>query len=195
MPICWSKRELVNAGRWAWVLLATLFLSIPCHAAGESPIRSIKVDYQGDTYITDAVMYAPVQIAVAWDVLTDFDHMANWVPNVKESKVLKRENSSVTIEQRGTAKFGAASFGYVTERHLDMDKPSLSIKSVQTKGNLKRVESLMKLEPDGSGTRLVYHIEIIPSLIASAVMSKSFLEHEITEQFTAIIGEMTKRAQ
>ena len=90
MLICWSKPEPVNAGRWAWVLLATLFLAIPCHAAGESPIRSIKVDYQGDTYITDAVMYAPVQIAVAWDVLTDFDHMANWVPNVKESKVLKR---------------------------------------------------------------------------------------------------------
>ena len=139
-------------------------------------------------------MYAPVQSAVAWDVLTDFDHMANWVPNVKESKVLKRENNSVTIEQRGTAKFGAASFNYVTERQLEMNKP-LSIKSVQTKGSLKRVESLMKVEPDGNGTRLVYHIEIVPNLLASAVMSKSFLEHEITEQFTAIIGEMTKRAQ
>lgn len=194
MLICWSKREWVNPDRWASAFLAALFMAIPCHAAGESPIRSITVVYEGDTYITDAVMYAPVQGAVAWDVLTDFDRMANWVPNVKESKVLKRENNSVTIEQRGQAKFGAASFNYVTERQLEMNKP-LSIKSVQTKGSLKRVESLMKVEPDGNGTRLVYHIEIIPNLLASAVMSKSFLEHEITEQFTAIIGEMTKRAQ
>ena len=194
MHICRAKTELLAPIRWGWALFATLMLAFPCHAAGDSPIRSITVKYEGDTYITDAVMFAPVQTALAWDVLTDFDHMAQWVPNVVESKVLKRENNSVTIEQRGQAKFGAASFPYVTERQMEMNKP-LTIRSVQVKGNLKRVESLMKLDADGNGTRLTYHIEIVPSFMASTVMSKSFLEHEIAEQFTAIIGEMTRRAK
>ena len=42
---------------------------------------------------------------------------------------------------------------------------------------------------------MTYDLEMVPSLLAGSVMSKSLLEHEITEQFGAIVGEMTRRAQ
>ena len=179
---------------WGALFLATFMMTLAGHAAGDSPIRSINVTYDGETYFCDAVMFAPVPLAVAWEVLTDFDHMAEWVPNVRESKVLKREGNSTMIEQRGLAKFGAASFPYVTERHIEMNSPT-TIRSTQAKGSLRKVESLMTLELDGKSTRLKYHLEIVPSLLASAVMSKSFLEHELAEQFTAIVGEMTRRTR
>jgi carbon monoxide dehydrogenase subunit G len=194
MTIWRSKPGLATMNAWGYLLLATLTLAGNGAIAAESPIRSVDVTYDGETYVLDAVMFAPVAQAVAWDVLTDFDHMAQWVPNVTESKVLKREDSSVTIEQRGVARYGALSFPYTTERKIDLS-PATAIKSVQTKGSLRRVESMMLLEPDGNGTRLSYHIEIIPSFLASTIMSKKFLEHEIGEQFGAIIGEMTRRAQ
>jgi hypothetical protein len=38
-----------------------------------------------------------------------------------------------------------------------------------------------------------YELEVVPSILASAVMSKDFLQYEIEEQFTAIVGEMVKR--
>ena len=59
---------------------------------------------------------------------------------------------------------------------------------------MRRVESTILLEPDGKGTRINYHLEIVPSLVASTIMSRAFLEHEVTEQFTAIVGEMVRRA-
>lgn len=180
--------------RWGRLLLVLTLLSLSIQAAGESPVRSISVTSAGATYVCDAVMFAPVPPAVAWEVLTDFEHMADWVPNVGASRVLKRENDSATIEQRGTAKFGVASFAYTTERRIEMNKPVV-IRSTQIKGSLRRVESLMTLEPDGKGTRLNYHLEVVPSLLVRAVMSRSFLEHEIAEQFGAIVGEMTRRAQ
>jgi hypothetical protein len=194
MLICWLKRKLVNRRRLAWSLVAALMLAFPCHGAGDSAIRSINVARDGETYVTDAVMFAPVPVQVAWDVLTDFEHMPGWVPNLRESKVLKIENNTVTLQQSGVAKFGAASFPYVTERQLEMNKP-LAIRSTQLKGSLRRVDSLMKLESEGNGTRLTYHLEIVPNLLAGTVMSKSFFEHEIPEQFGAIIGEMTRRRQ
>jgi len=161
--------------------------------AAESPIRAIDVTYDGDTYVLNAVMFAPVAQAVAWEVLTDFEHMTQWVPNVAESKVLKRDDNSVTIEQRGVAKYGAVSFPYVTERKIEL-KPLGSIMSMQTKGSLRRVASTLLLQTEGKGTRLTYHLEIEPSLLASALLSKEFLQHELGEQFTAIIGEMVRRA-
>jgi len=175
------------------MLAAMLILASNPGRAADSPIRSIDVTYDGETYVLNAVMFAPVAQAVAWEVLTDFDHMAGWVPNVTESKVLKRDDASITVEQRGVAKYGALSFPYDTERKLDL-KPKATIDSTQIKGSLRRVVSTMMLEPDGKGTRLTYHLEIVPSLLAGALLSKEFVQHEISEQFTAIIAEMVRRA-
>jgi ribosome-associated toxin RatA of RatAB toxin-antitoxin module len=192
MPIWRSKRGFATRNAWVCLLATMLLAGSPTFAA-DSPIRSIDVAYDGDTYVLNAVMFAPVAQSIAWDVLTDFDHMAQWVPNVSESKVLKREDTTVTIEQRGVAKYGAISFPYTTERKIEL-KPQGSINSTQLKGSLRRVVSTMVIEPDGKGTRLTYHLEIVPSLLASALLSKDFLQHELGEQFGAIIGEMVRRA-
>jgi carbon monoxide dehydrogenase subunit G len=178
---------------WGWLFAATLVLAGNASSESDSPIRAVDVTYDGDTYVLNAVMFAPVAQAVAWDVLTDFDHMAQWVPNVAESKIVKRDDKSVTIEQHGVAKYGAVSFPYVTERRLEL-KPMGSIMSMQTKGSLRRVASTLLLQTEGKGTRITYHLEIEPSLLASALLSKDFLQHEVGEQFTAIIGEMVRRA-
>jgi hypothetical protein len=176
------------------LLLALLMLVGAASAAAvDSPIRTIEVTHEGETYVVNSVMFAPVGQSVAWDVLTDFDKLAGWVPNVAQSKATKREENTVFVEQRGVAKFGAASFPYVTERKIDLT-PQTAIKTTQLKGSLRRVESSILLEPDGKGTRIKYHLEVVPSVLASTVMSRQFLEHEVTEQFTAIVGEMVRRA-
>lgn len=189
-----SKPEGMARGLGVCLMLALLLATTAATAAAaDSPIKSIDVARDGDAYVVNAVMFAPVAQSIAWDVLTDFDNMQGWVPNVTQSKATKREENSVIVEQRGVAKFGAASFPYVTERKIDMAKPS-SIKTTQLKGSMRRVESTLHLEPDGKGTKINYHLEIVPSVLASTVMSKPFLEHEVTEQFTAIVGEMVRRS-
>lgn len=193
MPMWRSKTGFATRSSWGWLLAATLVLAASPSFAADPPIRSIDVTYDGETYVLNAVMFAPVAQAIAWDVLTDFDHQAQWVPNVSESKVLKREGNTVTIAQRGVAKYGVVSFPYDTERKLDL-KPQGAINSLQVKGSLRRVASTMVLEPEGKGTRLTYHLEIVPSLLASALLSKAFVAQEIGEQFEAIIGEMVRRA-
>ena len=177
-----------------YLLVAMLLVASYPAVAAESPIRKLDVTYEGDAYIVNAIFVAAAPPNIAWDVLTDFDRLAKWVPNVAESKVIKREDAAVTVEQRGVAKYGAASFPYVTERRIELRPPS-GIKTAQIKGNMRRVESTIMLEAEGNGTRIVYHLEIVPSLIAGAVMSKQFVEHETGEQFTAIVGEMVRRVQ
>jgi carbon monoxide dehydrogenase subunit G len=160
--------------------------------AAESPIRSIDIAQDSDRYIANVVMFAPVPINVAWDVLVDFDHMARWVPNVRESKATATEGNTVTVEQRGVAKFGIASFPYVSVRQMQLD-PQKTVRATQVKGSMRSLESLMTVAADGGGTRLTYHLEMVPSGLAATVLSKEFLQHELTEQFTAIVEEMVRR--
>ena len=171
---------------------ALVVLPLTAHAAAVTPIRGIDISEEGGGYVADVVMFAPVPVGVAWAVLTDFDHMASWVPNLRDSKVVATESNIVTIEQRGTAKFGIASFPYVSVRQMTLD-PQRTVRAKQIKGSMKRLESLMTLTSEDNGTRLTYRLQMVPSALASAVLSKDMLEHELTEQFTAIIEEMTRR--
>jgi carbon monoxide dehydrogenase subunit G len=174
------------------VLPALLFAATA--AGAQSPIRSIDVSEKDDGYVAELVMFAPVPTSVAWDVLTDFDKMAGWVPNVRESKVLARDGNTLEIEQRGVAKFGVASFPYVSTRKMVLDPPK-TVLATQMKGSMKRLQSLMKVSAEGSGTQLNYRLELVPAGLAALALSKDFLKHELTEQFTAIVGEMVRRAK
>jgi hypothetical protein len=185
-----SLQGLFRACLRGW--LALVACALAAGAAAESPVRSIDVAYDGDTYIVKAQMFAPVSQAIAWDVLTDFSHMAGWVPNVVESTIVKPGDRQMTIEQRGNAKFGGLSIPYTSLREIVLN-PQVTILSTQVKGSMKRQKSLMTLSADGDGTRLQYQLELVPSFFAATVLSQDFLKHEIEEQFTAIVGEMVKR--
>jgi carbon monoxide dehydrogenase subunit G len=163
-------------------------------AQDKSPVRSFDIVQNDDGYVANVVMFAPVAPGIAWSVLTDFENMQKWVPNVRESKVAARDGNTVTVEQKGVAKFGLLSFPYESARRMQLD-PQTSILSTQVSGSMRRLVSLMKVSPEGAGTRLDYKLEIEPAGIAATVMSKKFLQHELTEQFTAIVGEMVKRGK
>jgi hypothetical protein len=190
MPTPASRQRFTRA--WLRGVFALAAFAFAAGAAAESPVRSIDVAYDGETYLVTAKMFAPVSQAIAWDVLTDFPHMPGWIPNLIDSAIIKQGDKSMTIEQHGNAKFGALSFAYTSVREIVMN-PQKTILSTQVKGSMKRQKSLMTLTPDGDGTRMVYELEVVPSFLASAVMSPEFLKHEMEEQFTAIVGEMVKR--
>jgi hypothetical protein len=190
MPTRSSPQGLARAWLRSWLAFAAFALA--ASAAAQSPVRSIDVAYDGETYVVKARMFAPVPQAIAWDVLTDFPNMAKWVPNVRESVIVKPGERQFTIEQRGTAKFGGLSFSYTSLREIVLN-PQTTIQSTQIKGSMKRQQSLMTVSAEGDGTRLQYQLELVPSLLASAVVSPDFLKHEMEEQFTAIVGEMVRR--
>jgi hypothetical protein len=181
----WSPRR-------RWTRLG-LVLALAARLAGaELPIRHIDVAQDGQTYTVNMVMFAPVPPRVAWDVLTDFDHMAGWLPHVRRSRVVAHVGSIVTVEQIGVAKVGLLGFPYASVRRIDLSVPMV-IRAAQIEGSMRRVESTMSLAPEAAGTSLTYHLEIVPSLLAGRFISTRYIEREISEQFAAIVAEMVQR--
>jgi ribosome-associated toxin RatA of RatAB toxin-antitoxin module len=194
MPIGAGLREFANPVRW---LAAGLFAFAVGHASiavAEPAVASIDIREIGEGFVVDLVMRAPLPRELAYEVLTDFEHMANWVPNVKESRVVKREGNRTTVEQQGLARFGLLSFPYTTVRDVELDAPA-SIRSTQVAGSMKRLTSLMRLSSEGGATRLDYHAEFVPGAVAAKVLTKAFIEHEFSEQFEAIVAEMIRRKE
>jgi ribosome-associated toxin RatA of RatAB toxin-antitoxin module len=178
--------------RRAFLLLACLFLSATAAAAPEPFVRSAAVTRDKDGYVCEISLFAPVPPALAFDVFSDVDHMVDWVPNLRQSRTLKREGDTAVIEQVGLAQFGFLSFNFTTVRRLELERP-VAIRARQVSGDARSYTSTLLLAPEGAGTRIQYHAEFEPGVLAELVFSTDFYRHEITEQFGAMIREMIRR--
>ena len=170
------------------LLIATL-----AFAALADPQVAIDVQRKGDAFEVDATLFAPVPLDVAWDVLTDFENMEKFVPNVSASRIVARDGNRLTIEQSGRARYGPLSFAFDSQRLVELT-PRTQIRSTQVKGNMRRMSSVTTFVPVDGGTRLRYEVDVVPGALFPALLTERFMEHEIEEQFGAIVREMARRS-
>lgn len=180
------------------LLVAHATASIAAGPAGAQPAlppapATIAVTREGGNYYVDASLFTTAPPAVAWEVLTDFDHMAAFVPNLERSRAIVRSPNRVTLQQRGVARFGPLAFPFESEREVEV-VPIEIIRSRQTRGSMRHLVSLTTLAADGTGTRIDYHVEVDPGALYPAFLAQTFLRDEIGEQFVAIEREMRRRA-
>lgn len=161
-------------------------------ARAASPVQSLDVRRQGEGYVIDASFLAAVPRALAWSVLTDFDGMARFVPNLQESRITAGSGLQFTVRQRGVARFGPLDFPFESVRSVEL-RPPESIDSVQITGNLRRLKSHTTLAEVPGGTLVSYHVELLPGSNFPALIGAVFLRHEVREQLEAIVQEMLRR--
>lgn len=200
LPLAAPETNLVRiACRRGFALLRGLLLGLAFTAPGldlaaaaDSAVRSVDVRSTGDGYVVDLVMWTPVARELAFDVLVDFERIANWSPSVRASRVVKREAKGVTVEYSGNVRLGAVTVPFVTVREVEVAAPAV-IESTQVRGTMRRHRSRIDLAPEGAGTRLDYHLEMEPSAIVAALLTRSRIEQELRDTFEAAAEEMLRR--
>ncbi len=75
---------------------------LAAHAStAAQPVPTVSVERDGDTFHVRARASVPVDPRVAWDTLTDYEHMRDFLPNIDRSKVIARSGSRMTVEHIG----------------------------------------------------------------------------------------------
>ncbi|WP_295951871.1 SRPBCC family protein [Rhodoferax sp.] len=176
--------------------LAAVLWPVPAALAADTPAAvadsEVHVARADGSFTVDMTIHVPVDPARAWAVLTDFEHMADFVPNLASSQVTERSDGLVKVVQKGVAKYGVFSTHFESTREIHL-VPTHEIRAHGVGGNVQRMESLMQLEPDGTGTKLTYHAEVQPGFWFPPLVGPSLVQHQTAEQFTAMLHEMLKR--
>ena len=177
----------------------TLFLSLVLSPVGaqEALPASLAASDVRFTRNADAVhlevdMLTPVSLETAWQVLTDFQHTARFVPNLERSQVTERKGNRLRVEQQGRAFFGPfwVTFGSVREIELHAMR---EIRAHQITGTARSMSSVMRLSTVPDGTRLEYRADIISDTYLPPIVGPAAVRHETAEQFSAILREMSER--
>lgn len=154
----------------------------------------VTVHEMGEGFLVEATIKAPVSQKVAWEVLVDYDHMADILSNLSTSQVISHNGNHLIVKQAGIVRYGPLSQSYQVEREVRLE-PMTRILTKNLSGSLKRMESEVRLKSSGDGmpTVIKYRAEFVFDSILANLFAESFLSHEVEEQFHAMIGEMKRR--
>jgi len=182
-------------------LILGLSLSIPL-ALAQAPLRTdtqdasdivVHVKKDGATIIVDVEMMVQASPLATWDVLTDYDHMAQFVANVQSSKITDRKGNTLVVAQKSGTSFGLLKFSFDNVREVEL-VPHSEIRSNLISGDMKASAFTTRIMSNGGGvTRVVNHGEFVPTMWVPPVIGTVFLEAETRRQFHELRNEILRR--
>ena len=167
---------------------------VPLPAGGQDGSDiAVHVKKNGATIIVDVEMAVQASPLATWDVLTDYDHMAQFVGNVQSSKITDRKGNTLVVAQKSGTAFGLLKFSFDNIREVEL-VPHSEIRSNLISGDMKASAFTTRIMSDGGGvTRVLNHGEFVPTMWVPPVIGTAFLESETRRQFHELRIEIMRR--
>jgi carbon monoxide dehydrogenase subunit G len=174
-------------------LLAALALAAPSGTQGAAPADvSIRTAREGDFVTVSASAVMRVDQRIAWAVLSDYDHLANFIPDVKSSRVVSRNGNKVRVEQIGEVGFIFYKQAVTVILEVD-EEPLRRITARGVEGNVKGLESYYELHVSGPEVRLDYAGRFDPDFSIPPLIGMPVLRRVIERRFRAMVEEIQRR--
>ena len=171
-------------------LLALVACLAPCAAAAQ-PI-GLETYRQGDAVNVYAEVRLDVDPKIAWDVLSDYDHLAEFIPDMSYSRVLSRDGDKVIVEQKGD--FGVLFFRQPIELKLEIvETPRRAIVAHAVGGSFREMSGRYDLDEAGGELRISYAGRFVPAFTLPAFLGIIGVRHTAATQLAALVDEIVRR--
>lgn len=153
---------------------------------------AVRVARHGESVVVDVEAHMPGPLGDAWAVFTDYDHMAAFISNLTDSKVLARTDHTLEVMQSGRTKVGFLSFGFEAVRAVEL-LPMHEIRSSLVSGDFKAYASITSMTPTSAGTLVRHHGEYVPKKWLPPLIGPAVIEHETRKQYLEFAAEIERR--
>lgn len=178
------------------VVMMAIALASPTQDANSEILSHaipVVVERSGDVVRVGANFTAPVSPKIAWEVLTDYERMPEFLPHLRTSKVLARTGNRLRAEQTGAVLVGPIPIPFEYLRDVDLTPPR-RLHSVVVGGSLKSGTVTTELAAEGASTRISYWSEAVPAIWVPLGVSEAFIRDHVRKQLGAMRAEMVRRS-
>ena len=171
------------------------FLALPLVASAATAPATLSVSQSGDEIVVVATAEVAADEATTWDVLTGYDRLSDFIPDMSASRTLDREGSNVLVLQSGRVGFGPfkQDFSLTLAVH-EVRQQAVTAHAVA--GDFTRFESSYRLRADGIGhTQIDYSAVIEPNAGILPLIGLPVMRSAIRAQFETLLAEIERRAQ
>ena len=175
-------------------LLAGAATAFACASARGADDLMVKAEQAGHAVSVQAKAILTAPRDLIWSTLTDYDHLADFIPGISASRVIDRRGPTAIVEQRGEAAFFIFKYGIdVVVESVEYPPDHIEIRVVS--GNLRQLEGAYQLGPGKKvGTWLLTWSGLIePSLPLPSFIAVALMRNNVQAQFRGMINEIERR--
>ncbi len=152
----------------------------------------MRVTRDGSTFAIDADWSVAANGDEVWAVLTDFDHMAQFLSSVDASRVINREGNRLEIVQKSHANAGLLRLSLENTRAIVLT-PKRDIESHLLKGDLKSSDFTTRIVDAAGGSKVIIRGQFVVSGLASAAVSVESVEVQTRLSYQEMRDEILRR--
>lgn len=136
-----------------------------------------------------ARIYIPYTIEQVWQVLTDYDHLADFIPNLAKSRRLPHPEGGIRLEQVGSQSFLKLKFcARVVLDMVEQFPNALNFQMIE--GDFKAFSGQWQLQPaiaEGQiGTTLCYTVRVLPPRTMPVGLIERRLHHNLAMNLISV---------
>lgn len=177
-------------------MLAALLLAVLPVCAWSANVDQdivVRVQKNGQNIVVDVDCPVDAPPSVVWEVLTDYEHMAQFVSNLEYSGVEDTAGNVLRVRQKGKASRGPLTLAFDNVREVQL-VPRSEIRSRLISGDLKASEFTTRIVEVSARVHIVNSGRYTPNIWVPPVIGPALIEAETRKQFGEIRTEIVRRS-
>ena len=154
---------------------------------------AIAVTDTGGVYKVTATFTVPASPEAVAAVLTDYERIPEFMPDVKTSQVLERTDSGLVVEQEAAATFMMFRKRIHLVLEVSEDAGTIRFRD-RCKKSFEQYEGAWRLGASGGGSTVVYELAAKPSFDVPAFVLKRLLKRDAAAMIDRLQNEIVSRA-
>ena len=171
-------------------LLALCLLWFSAEASAEQDVRIAR---DAETIRIDARLLVDAHHHIAWEVLTDYNHLARFVPGLTSSRIVSAPGAPLLLKQTGRS--GLLLLTVPVEVVVRIEETSLeAIRFFAVSGTLKSKSGEWRIEAQNDATLLIYQASIVPGFWVPPLIGTAVMAQDVRNKLAGVASEMVRRA-
>lgn len=162
----------------------------PRETGDEVRVRTERGD--GAAIEVSVTLVVPIDAGVVVAVVTDYEHMPRFVPDILATRVRHAEPGNQHVEIDGVARLAFLVFPIHTSVHV-VNHADGTIDIDSLAGDLE-IHGRVQVQQQAANTRIDYHAAVEPAFWLPPVIRDLLIAGMIQRQFEAMVAEMRRRA-
>jgi len=152
----------------------------------------VQIERRNGVFHVRAEMPVGADAATAWQVLTDYNRLAEFVPDMRSSRVVSAPGEPLLLEQKGETSLLIFSFNIEVVLRVEETPPhGISFRAVG--GNMKQMRGAWRIDAAGLPVKIGYQVEIEPGFWVPPLIGSALMRRDVRRKIDAVVQEMQKR--
>jgi ribosome-associated toxin RatA of RatAB toxin-antitoxin module len=162
-------------------------------AAVPAPAPQVSVQEERGTYTVTARFEVPQPPQLVLTVLSDYEQIPRFMPDVRKSVVVERTPGRLVVEQEAVSKF--MMFSKQVHLLLEINEDSGSLQFVDRCGkSFRSYQGVWRVEPKGIGSAVTYELSAQPGFDVPGFVLKRLLKRDSAQLINRLRVEFASRA-